>query len=104
MAPFGVVADAPALTRTSAAATAASAARTIVSARLRGQLRVDRLRPERLGVLGGKLVQLQLERLGEALRGEGADLLDGDVPAELTRDGREGCVLEAAGGDPLGER
>ena len=71
--------------------------------RLRGQLLVDRLRPQACAFVGRQLLESEVEDLLERGHGVWADFVDCDRPPELLRDRRERRVLEAARRDPLGE-
>ena len=66
---------------------------------------VERLRPEARAFVGRQLLEAEAEDLLERGRGVRADLVDRDRHApSSSRDRRERRVLEAARGDPLGER
>src|ERR1700741_4701517 len=64
---------------------------------------MERLRPQAGPFLGRELLELEVEHVGEGRDRVRANLADAHLTPGLARDRRERRILEAAGGDPLGE-
>src|SRR6476660_203487 len=65
-----------------------------------------KLHPHRAGcsdLFQRERLELEVEHRFERAHGRRHDLVDAHRASELARDRREGCVLDAAGGVPLGE-